>query len=63
MEITTRTIGNDEGDVYCDVCERKEWFTAVEIRFISSEGEMRKVICLHRYEGQSCADAIMASLL
>lgn len=58
MPTDTRTIGNDEGDVYCDVCERKDWYTAIEITF---DGERRKIVCLNRYEGESCADVILAT--
>lgn len=56
----TRTIGNDENDVYCDICERKGWFTAVEMFFA---GGSRKIICQDRYEGESCTDVLLAHVL
>lgn len=58
MPTDTRTIGNDENDVYCDFCDRKGWFVAVEMSF---EGGARKVICKNRYEGESCLDVLLAS--
>lgn len=53
----TRNIGNDEGDVECDLCGRRDWFTAVEITY---ENGLKRIVCYQRFEQESCVDAIIA---
>jgi hypothetical protein len=57
MDIVSVTrAGNDEGDVYCDVCNRKDWFEALRVE---REGHLNMFICLSRYDGsKSCGDFI-----
>jgi hypothetical protein len=52
-EVTVRLIGNDEGDVHCDICDRRDWWQAIEFR---RADDTRTTLCLRRYEGQSCAE-------
>lgn len=53
-EIHVTVIGNDEGDVHCDICNRRDWYQALQfIRYEDSQ-EWRSVLCLRRYEGESC---------
>lgn len=58
--MNVRNIGNDEGDVYCDLCRRKDWFTALEIEY---DDDSKRIVCKDRYDGESCADAMLAHLL
>lgn len=52
------TIGNDEGDVYCSLCERKDWYQGLQME---REDGTRVIVCEGRYEGDSCTDLILAA--
>jgi hypothetical protein len=50
-------IGNDEGDVHCSVCDRRDWYQALQFTRADEGGEtIRTVLCLRRFEGESCGE-------
>lgn len=56
-DVHVSLVGNDEGDVHCDVCDRTDWWQALRFLRTDEDGQTtRTTLCLHRYEGQSCAD-------
>jgi hypothetical protein len=56
-EVTVQLIGNDEGDVHCSVCDRRDWWQALRFVRTDDTGQTtRTTLCLRRYEGQSCAE-------
>jgi hypothetical protein len=60
VPVLTRVIGNDEGDVYCDICGTKDWFQAVVIVTDMGDGEeLTHFVCSQRYEGTSCLDLML----
>lgn len=59
IDVTTRLIGNDEGDVHCSVCDRRDWYQAIEL-IVAEKEHWRTIVCLRRYEGLSCAEQIAA---
>lgn len=56
-EVTVRLIGNDEGDVHCDVCNRRDWWQALRFVRTDDQGQTtHTTMCLRRHEGRSCAE-------
>lgn len=52
-------VGNDEGDVHCSICGRRDWWRAVRFFTPDETGEeIMVIVCESRYDGQSCIDRI-----
>lgn len=62
-DVRVSLIGNDEGDVHCDVCDRRDWWQALRFVRTDEQGQTtRATLCLRRYEGQSCSDLAKTAL-
>jgi hypothetical protein len=63
MIVRVELVGNDEGDERCDVCGRGDWWQALRFtRLYEGDAATRTTLCLHRYEGSSCADLAREAL-
>lgn len=64
IEVRVSMVRNDEGNIRCSACGRGGWWQALQFIQVDELGwsTFPVTLCLHRYEGQSCAELAKVAL-